>query len=103
MRSKPVKLNEEIPLAQFVYSRARFVKPQGVTLLIWVESLVVEGFDIWKNDRKIMNFTQAVRGAHVSLDIRNKCIESQPDDASLMQWCSTLVSLALDARTKGRE
>jgi len=102
MKSKPINLKEEIPLAQFVFSRARIMKPQGVTLIAWIESLVTEGVEIWKSGVKIMDFTQQVRGANVSLDVRNKCIELQPSGASLMQWCSTLVSLGLDAKTKKR-
>jgi len=104
MKSKPINLKEEIPLAQFVFSRARIMKPQGMTLIAWIESLVTEGIEIWKSGKliKIMDFTQQVRGTHVSLEIRNKCIESVPNGASLMQWCSTLVSLALDAKTKKR-
>lgn len=96
--SKPIR-DEFVPVAGFVHGRMKLTCPAGMRLQDYAGELLRLGWKLHQvNPRqRLREFRTSVTPVKVSIGVRNLCIETKPDRAENMaQWCSHLMSLALD-------
>ncbi len=103
---KKINLQESLPVASLVASRARLVKPERMTMQDFYDLLFTEGLaamEAFGGRMKLQNFQQKIASVNCSLKVRTDVLATCPKSITVAQWASHLMSLALDLRKGKRD